>query len=98
MTFWTILDFFHLIVILRLYDEKEKEGNIVEKQLQEHNLELEKLHQKGNALMTNVRIACERRQSEQRKREKTFEEGIGIKVRVCNIKNIELHTEYVIVA
>lgn len=64
--------------IPRLYDEKEKEGNIVEKQLLKHNLELEKLHQKGNALMTNVRTVCERRQLEQRKKEKIFQEGMKL--------------------
>lgn len=58
-----------------MYDEKEKEGNIVEIKLLEQNLELEKLHRKGHVLMTNVRTACEQRQLEQRKREKTYEEG-----------------------
>lgn len=43
--------------------------------MQEHNLELEKLHQKGNALMSNIRVASEQRQLEQRQREKKYEEG-----------------------
>lgn len=64
------------LCILRLFEETEEEGSIVEKQMLEHNLELEKLHQKGNALMTNVRTVCEQRQLEQRQREKTYEKGI----------------------
>ncbi|XP_037026905.1 dynein regulatory complex protein 1 homolog [Bradysia coprophila] len=58
------------------YDQKAKEGNVVEVLMLEHNLELEKLHQKGNDLMTNIRVSCEQRQLEQRKREKTYEEGM----------------------
>ncbi|KAG4075673.1 hypothetical protein HA402_003498 [Bradysia odoriphaga] len=58
------------------YDQKATEGNVVEVQMLEHNLELEKLHQKGNVLMTNIRVSCEQRQLEQRKREKTYEEGM----------------------
>lgn len=60
---------------VRIYDEKEKEGNIVEKQLLEHNIELEKLHENGHALMTNIRLACEQRQLQQREKEKLYEEG-----------------------
>jgi len=41
----------------------------------EHNEELENLHRKGNTIMTNIRVACEQRQLEQRKREKGYEEG-----------------------
>lgn len=63
-----------------MFEENGEQGNIVERQLLEHNLELEKLHQKGDALMTNVRIVCEQRQLERREREKTFEEGIEMKV------------------
>lgn len=60
---------------LRLYDQKEKEGNIVENQMIEHNSELEQLQRTGQAIITNVRITCEQRQLETRKREKGFEEG-----------------------
>lgn len=44
-------------------------------QMLEHNLELENLHRKGNSIMTNVRVVCEQRHLEQRKREKKYEEG-----------------------
>lgn len=67
--------FFVTLSSFRRFEGKEDEGNIVEKQLLEHNLELQKLHRTGDALMTNVRTACERRQLKQREREKSFEEG-----------------------
>lgn len=41
----------------------------------EQNLELNQLRRKGHELITNIRVACERRQLEQRKREKAYEEG-----------------------
>ncbi len=41
----------------------------------EHNSELEQLQRTGQAIITNVRITCEQRQLETRKREKGFEEG-----------------------
>ncbi|KAJ6637367.1 hypothetical protein Bhyg_10097, partial [Pseudolycoriella hygida] len=53
-----------------LYEAKNDVANIVEKQMLENNLELENLHKTGNALLTNIRIACERRQLQRRENEK----------------------------